>query len=121
MLSVRPKKKLNEAKPKDDEKEALVNEAKAEPELSQEQVDKLEMISNKITAGSNIFLWSEYFYLFIFIVLFSTLIHFVAEEKPGQWYTTIAFAIGAFTSIICGYIGMMIATSANYRTAYKAL
>jgi hypothetical protein len=50
VLSVRPKKKLNEAKPKDDEKEALVNEAKGEPELSQEQVDKLEMISNKITA-----------------------------------------------------------------------
>ena len=101
------------------EKEVLVNK-QAEPELSQEQVDKLEMISKKISDGANIFLWSEYFYLLIFIVIFSALIHYVAEEKPGQWYTTIAFAVGALTSIICGYIGMMIATSANYRTAYKA-
>jgi Na+/H+-translocating membrane pyrophosphatase len=120
VLSVSPKKKLNESKSGDDEKEVLVNSKQAEPELSQEQVDKLEMISKKISDGANVFLWSEYFYLLIFIVLFSALIHYVAEEKPGQWYTTIAFAVGALTSIICGYIGMMIATSANYRTAYKA-
>ncbi len=77
-------------------------------------------ISELISNGASSFLWSEYLYLTIFIILFSVLIYFVAEHKPGQCYTTVAFITGAYTSIICGYIGMIIATKANYRTAYKA-
>jgi Na+/H+-translocating membrane pyrophosphatase len=42
----------------------------------------------------------------------------VAEVKFGQFYTTIAFLIGGFTSIIAGYIGMRIATYTNVRTTY---
>jgi len=42
----------------------------------------------------------------------------VAEVKFGQFYTTIAFLIGGFTSIIAGYIGMRIATFTNVRTTY---
>ena len=34
--------------------------------------------------------------------------------------TAIAFAVGAFVSIICGAIGMLIATETNYRTTYCA-
>ena len=34
--------------------------------------------------------------------------------------TAIAFAIGAFVSMICGAIGMIIATQANYRTTFCA-
>jgi inorganic pyrophosphatase len=37
----------------------------------------------------------------------------------GQFYTTIAFLIGGFTSIIAGYIGMRIATFTNVRTTYE--
>jgi Na+/H+-translocating membrane pyrophosphatase len=37
----------------------------------------------------------------------------------GQFYTTIAFLIGGFTSIISGYIGMRIATFTNVRTTYE--
>ena len=33
-------------------------------------------------------------------------------------YTTIAFLVGAGTSMLCGYIGMMIATICNYKTTY---
>jgi len=33
-------------------------------------------------------------------------------------YCTIAFLIGAFTSMVCGYLGMLIATQTNYRTTY---
>lgn len=35
-------------------------------------------------------------------------------------YTAFAFAIGAFVSIACGAIGMIIATRANYKTTYCA-
>ena len=35
-------------------------------------------------------------------------------------YTAIAFAVGAIVSIICGAIGMVIATKTNYRTTYCA-
>jgi Na+/H+-translocating membrane pyrophosphatase len=34
--------------------------------------------------------------------------------------TAIAFIIGAIISIICGSVGMIIATEANYRTTYCA-
>jgi H+-translocating diphosphatase len=42
----------------------------------------------------------------------------VAEVEFGQFYTTFAFLIGGFTSIVAGYIGMRIATFTNVRTAY---
>ena len=35
-------------------------------------------------------------------------------------YTAIAFLVGAVVSIICGAIGMMIATQANFRTTFCA-
>ena len=37
----------------------------------------------------------------------------------GQFYTTIAFLIGGFTSIVSGYVGMRIATFTNVRTTYE--
>ena len=43
----------------------------------------------------------------------------VAEVKLGQFYTTIAFLIGGFTSIVSGFIGMKIATYTNVRTTYE--
>ena len=35
-------------------------------------------------------------------------------------YTAFAFLIGAVVSIICGAVGMIIATRANYKTTYCA-
>jgi inorganic pyrophosphatase len=37
-----------------------------------------------------------------------------------QGYTAIAFALGAIISITCGAVGMVVATKANFRTAYCA-
>lgn len=34
--------------------------------------------------------------------------------------TAIAFVVGAVVSIICGAVGMLIATETNYRTTYCA-
>ena len=41
---------------------------------------------------------------------------FTVEPKLGQLYTTVAFIIGGFTSIMAGYIGMKIAVYTNGRT-----
>lgn len=53
------------------------------------------------------------------MVVFAILIALGAEVELGQFYTTIAFLIGGFTSIVSGYIGMRIATFTNVRTTYE--
>ncbi len=118
VLSVTP----NAINPNDekDEREPLNQKSTEEIHLSKSKVDQLKKISDQISSGSMVFLTSEYMYMLVFIVFFGGFIYAVAEIKPGKFYTTIAFVIGALTSILCGWIGMMIATSANYRTVYKA-
>jgi Na+/H+-translocating membrane pyrophosphatase len=44
------------------------------------------------------------------------LLFFTVEPVLGMCYTTIAFLIGASTSITAGFIGMKIATFTNVRT-----
>lgn len=39
---------------------------------------------------------------------------------PQGAYTAVAFLVGALVSMICGSIGMIIATMANFRTTYCA-
>lgn len=43
-----------------------------------------------------------------------------AVEKFKMAYTAFAFVIGAVTSMICGAIGMMIATFTNFRVTFNA-
>jgi len=57
--------------------------------------------------------------LTIFLFLFAILVATVAEPELGQFYTTISFLIGGFTSIIAGFIGMKIAVYTNVRTTYE--
>jgi H(+)-translocating pyrophosphatase len=108
---------LKENEVKNDENE---EKHAGKKEITQEQIDKLIKISSLIKEGAKVFLYKEYLYMFVFIVLFGTAIFFTCEHIPGKAYTTIAFVTGAVTSIICGYIGMMIATSTNSRTCYNA-
>jgi len=42
------------------------------------------------------------------------------EPTLGTFYTTVAFIIGGFTSIISGYIGMRIAVYTNVRTTKES-
>lgn len=58
----------------------------------------------------------EYIYLTVFLSLFAVLLAFTVEPKLGTFYTTTAFLIGGFTSILAGYIGMRIAVYTNVRT-----
>lgn len=56
----------------------------------------------------------------IFILCFSVLLVFTVEPSLGMFYTTAAFIIGGFTSIISGYIGMRIAVYTNVRTTKES-
>jgi Na+/H+-translocating membrane pyrophosphatase len=73
-------------------------------------------LSGKIKDGAKAFLFKEYSYMIVFCILFGFIIFFLAETQVGECWTLIAFEVGAITSIIAGYIGMMIATTANVKT-----
>jgi Na+/H+-translocating membrane pyrophosphatase len=45
----------------------------------------------------------------------------MAADEFGAPWSTLAFFVGAITSIICGYLGMKIATYANVRTTFMAI
>lgn len=54
-------------------------------------------------------------------MLFALLLGFTAEPKGVKFpYTTTAFIIGGLTSILAGYLGMMIATYTNVRTTKES-
>lgn len=44
---------------------------------------------------------------------------FVSVDKASVFWTTFAFLVGGFTSIISGYIAMLIAVSSNFRTTIQ--
>ena len=88
-------------------------------------LEMLESIGDKIARGANAFLYQEYSIMAIFIVIFGCVILAIVdilgqEEIKFRCYATVAFIIGAVTSILCGFIGMRIAVVSNYRTTYLA-
>ena len=82
---------------------------------------KMSEIAGLIQEGASTFLRQEYFWTALFVVFFAAVIYGTAEPKAGMPYTTIAFLLGAFTSIVSGYIGMKIAVRANVRTARESI
>jgi Na+/H+-translocating membrane pyrophosphatase len=70
----------------------------------------------------------EYLYLSVFCLAFSILIYFAVDfpESTGGGtrymrympYTTVAFYIGAATSMLCGFIAMRVAVYTNVRTTW---
>jgi H+-translocating diphosphatase len=67
--------------------------------------------------GAKEFLKAEYAICFIFIGVMFIIITFLTGQ--GIW-TAFAFLIGAVVSIVCGIIGMVIATRTNYRVTFCA-
>lgn len=64
--------------------------------------------------------------MIIFIVIFGIVVLFVVDifggnEEKFSMYATVAYIVGSLTSMLSGFIGMKIATSANFRTSYKAI
>ena len=74
-------------------------------------------IAELVQSGAITFLKKEYIYLEIFCVIFAVILYLSAEVTSYP-YTTIAFLIGAQTSMLCGYLGMRIAVHTNWRTTY---
>lgn len=80
----------------------------------------MQELAQLISDGSDTFLKTEFAAIGVFIFFFSFVILFVVEKKVGEFFFTGAFLAGAFTSLICGYIGMWISVRANVRTTKVA-
>jgi len=96
------------------------------------RVEKLHTISQAITLGAKSFLKAEYLICLLFVVVFGLILFFLLgsptkcgfSKNEACWadagFTLLAFVVGAFTSMISGYIGMMIAVYTNVRTTVSA-
>ena len=72
-----------------------------------------------IKEGASEFIWSEYKICAVFIILMGGIVFFCVDRME-HWFTTVAFLIGAATSMFCGAFGMKVATYSNYRTTICA-
>ena len=52
--------------------------------------------------------------------MFIVIVFLTNDSIGAAVYTAVAFLIGAIVSMLCGIIGMVIATKTNYRTTYCA-
>ncbi|CAN6980367.1 unnamed protein product [Brassica rapa subsp. trilocularis] len=108
----------------------------------QSVVAKCAEIQTAISEGATSFLFTEYQYVGVFMVFFAAIIFvflgsvegFSTESKPCTYdstktckpalataaFSTIAFILGAVTSVLSGFLGMKIATYANARTTLEA-
>ncbi|GFR45263.1 hypothetical protein Agub_g6369 [Astrephomene gubernaculifera] len=98
----------------------------------EEVVSRAADIQKSISEGASSFLATEYYYLGIFMVIMAAVIFSLLsivtpeegrtrdDEVRNGIFSTVAFALGAATSILSGYLGMQIATYANARTAVEA-
>jgi len=88
-----------------------------------EQTALLIEIYEAITLGAKAFLWAEYkicaIFCFCFAAIILGLISWGQSPVEGS-LTALAFIIGAFTSILSGYIGMTVAVFSNVRTTINA-
>lgn len=95
-----------------------------------------------LSAGATSFLFTEYKYVGVFMVLFAAIIFlflgsvqgFSTKSQPCTYdqtttckpalatavFSTISFVLGAVTSVLSGFLGMKIATYANARTTLEA-
>ena len=94
---------------------------------SDTSMQEVRRVYNAIRDGANAFLWAEYKYMFIFIVLFDVLIvllvgsagncgaaqivnHKLTFSAGPCWvrgaFTAVSFTVGGLTSMLAGFIGM---------------
>ena len=94
------------------------------------QTGKLIELYTDIKTGANSFLFAEYQLCVIFVAVFapamSVLIAWAQREDEAEWaWTTgvlagVSFVVGALTSIVSGYIGMLVAVYSNARCTVGA-
>ena len=78
--------------------------------------DRMKEIMGFIHEGAMAFLFREYKVLVVFIIALAIIIGVFLKS----WMTALCFISGAGCSILAGYFGMEVATSANARTANAA-
>ena len=91
------------------------------PPQSQDECFNLMLkIADTVKTGADEFLKKEYAYLALFELAFGLLIY-AAVDLPTSYkpYTTVAFFVGAITSMLCGLIGMRTAVFSNVRVTYS--
>jgi K(+)-stimulated pyrophosphate-energized sodium pump len=79
--------------------------------------EKMKEIGKAIQEGAMAFLFREYKVLSIFVLFVAIILWFFLENGV---YTMIAFLLGSFSSVLAGFIGMKVATTANMKTANAA-
>jgi len=88
-----------------------------------QQTALLVEIYEAIRTGAKAFLFAEYKICIVFCLCFwGVIVGLVSwgEDSAQGWLTGLAFALGAITSIISGYIGMTVAVYSNVRTTINA-
>ena len=80
------------------------------------QQKELVRIAKIIREGAKAFLLKEYSFMVIFVIIMGAIVG--GATKDGV--TVGAFVLGAFLSAACGWIGMIVAVDANYKTTYSA-
>ncbi|KAK3284714.1 hypothetical protein CYMTET_7650 [Cymbomonas tetramitiformis] len=87
---------------------------------------KLRQIYRNIEEGAKAFLYAEYRMCLLFVVTFGLFVLVLVSHVDGGWdfqvgtLTASSFVVGAITSMVSGYLGMMIAVFANARTTVCA-
>jgi K(+)-stimulated pyrophosphate-energized sodium pump len=89
---------------------------------SQDAGDKrMQEIGSYIARGAMSFLKAEYKILAVFVIIAALLLGALSWNDPkSSPFIILAFIIGATFSATAGFLGMRIATKANYRTAQAA-
>jgi len=77
---------------------------------------KTAKIAAAIHSGAMVFMRREYSILGGFLLVLAVLLYLGFDS----WHTSAAFVVGALSSAIAGYIGMLTATKANVRTTVAA-
>jgi len=80
------------------------------------QQKELVRIAAIIRAGAKAFLLKEYSFMVVFVLIMGAIVGGATEDGV----TVGAFVLGAFLSAGCGWIGMIVAVDANYKTTYSA-
>ena len=83
--------------------------------------EKMQIIAKAISEGAMAFLKAEYKILVWFVLAVAILMALGGSGNTGSsWIAGLSFVIGAFCSVLAGYIGMKVATKSNVRTTAAA-
>lgn len=83
--------------------------------------DKLQRIGSYISDGAMAFLRAEYKVLIYFVIAVAAVLGLTADSQSSHWLVAVSFTVGALCSALAGFLGMRVATKANYRTTNAAI